>query len=158
LSDEFLTLDAHWKMYRKRRDIRLPAELRLPLSASAPRSAVTGASVRPQASQLPDQQLLGTYDALLDEFMPSSLLVSEQRTLVQTFAGANRYLHVKEGRLSSDVLDMVDAELRTVLGGALPRVFHEKRPITYKGLRCHLPDGERLVTLSARPVTSRRSG
>ena len=34
LADEFVTLHAHWKMYKKRRDIRLPAELRLPLSAA----------------------------------------------------------------------------------------------------------------------------
>jgi two-component system, chemotaxis family, CheB/CheR fusion protein len=158
LSDEFLTLDAHWKIYRKRRDIRLPAELRLPLSPGAPRWGFTGPSARSQAPRLPEQQLLGTYDALLDEFMPSSLLVNEQRELVQTFAGANRYLHVKEGRLTGDVLDMVTHELRIVLGGALPRVFHEKSPITYKGLRFRLPEGERPVNLTAKPITSRRSG
>jgi two-component system CheB/CheR fusion protein len=156
LSDEFLTLDAHWKIYKKRRDIRLPAELRLPLSASAPRW-VAGASKQTHVSRLPEQQLLGTYDTLLDEFMPPSLLVNENHELVQTFAAANSYLHVKEGRLSTDVLDMVDAELRIVLGGALPRVFHEKTPITYKGLRVKSSEGERLVNLTFKPVTSRRS-
>ena len=30
LSDEFEHLDAHWKIYRKRRDMRFPADLRLP--------------------------------------------------------------------------------------------------------------------------------
>lgn len=157
LSDEFLTLDAHWKIYKKRRDIRLPAELRLPLSASTPRWGAIGATPRSQVARLPEQQLLGTYDALLDEFVPPSFLVNEQHELVQTFAGANRYLRVKEGRVSTDILDMVDPELRIVLGGALPRVFHEKTSITYKGLRVQSTEGERLVHLTAKPVTSRRS-
>jgi two-component system CheB/CheR fusion protein len=157
LSDEFLTIDAHWKIYRKRRDIRLPAELRLPLSASPPRWAGAAAPARPPAPRLPEQQILGTYDALLDEFMPPSLLVNEQHELVQTFAGANGYLHVKEGRLSTDVLDMVDPQLRIVLGGALPRVFHERTPITYKGLRLKAPEGERLVNLTVKPVANQRS-
>jgi len=158
LSDEFLPLDAHWKVYKKRREIRLPAELRLPLSASPPRWAVANATPRGPIPRPAEQQLLGTYDALLDDWMPSSFLVNEYHELVQTFAGANRYLHVKEGRLSNDVLDMVDPELRIVLGGALPRVFHEKKPITYKGLRVRSPDGEHLVNLTVKPVASRRSG
>ena len=35
LLDEFETLDEHWKMFRKRRDIRLPADMRYPLPRSA---------------------------------------------------------------------------------------------------------------------------
>ena len=38
---------------------------------------------------------------------------------------------------------MIDPELRIVLGGTLPRVFIEKTPVTYKGLRIRLPAGER---------------
>ena len=32
IADEFETIDGHWKMFRKRRDVRLPTDLRLPLS------------------------------------------------------------------------------------------------------------------------------
>ncbi len=35
LSDEFEPLDGRWKIYRKRRDIRLPADMRLPVAAPA---------------------------------------------------------------------------------------------------------------------------
>ncbi|HXE52740.1 MAG TPA: chemotaxis protein CheB, partial [Tepidisphaeraceae bacterium] len=41
LAPEFETLDEHWKIYRKRRDIRLPADLRLPMSSAAPHIRVT---------------------------------------------------------------------------------------------------------------------
>jgi chemotaxis methyl-accepting protein methylase/signal transduction histidine kinase/chemotaxis response regulator CheB len=161
LSDEFSLVDSHWKIYRKRRDIRLPAELRLPLSAEVGpvRMQQLGAlATRSAAARQPDHQLVGTYDALLDEFMPASLLVNERREVVQTFAGAHQYLHLKDGRVSTDVLDMVDADLRIVLAGALARVGLEKKTVAYKGLRLSLPDGERLVSLTVKPVASRRSG
>ena len=37
IADEFETIDGHWKMFRKRRDVRLPTDLRLPLSTGLPR-------------------------------------------------------------------------------------------------------------------------
>jgi two-component system CheB/CheR fusion protein len=157
LSDEFLTVDPHWKIYKKRRDIRLPADLRLPLSVAAPRWIGGTSSTPSTGPRQGEQQLLGTYDALLDKVMPASLLINEHHELVQTFAGASLYLHVSEGRVSTDVLDMVDSELRTVLAGALPRVFHDKRPVTYKGLRVQSPGGNRLINLTIEPVISRRS-
>jgi chemotaxis methyl-accepting protein methylase/signal transduction histidine kinase/chemotaxis response regulator CheB len=157
LSDEFLAVDAHWKIYRKRRDIRLPADLRLPLSASAPHWVASTRGGRSLPPRLGEQQLAGTYDALLEECMPTSLLVNEHHELVQTFAGGNRYLHLKEGRLSTDVYDLVSPDLRIVLSGALPRVFHERTPITYRGLRVNLPGGERMINLTVKPVTSARS-
>ncbi len=157
MSDEFVTVDGHWRIYKKRRDITLPDDLRLTLSVAPPRLA-GGLRTRSSTLRQPDQHLLGTYDALLDEVMPPSLLVNEQNQVIQTFAGANRYLRLKEGRLSTAVLDLVDPELRIVLGGALPRVHHEKVPVTYKGVRVRLPEGERLVNVTVKPVTSRRSG
>jgi two-component system CheB/CheR fusion protein len=157
LSDEFLTLDPHWKIYKKRRDIRLRAELQLPLSAVTPRRPAGTLGTRSAAPRQTEQQLLGTYDALLEEFMPPSLLVNENNELIQTFAAANRYLHLRDGRVSTDILDMVDSHMRIVLSGALPRVFHERTPVTYKGLRVALADGQHLVNLTVKPVASRRS-
>jgi len=157
LSDEFDLLHSHWKLYRKRRDIRLPAELRLPLSATNPRTAAAGLIGRTPESAFPDQRLLGTYDVLLDKFMPPSLLINERRELVETFSGANRYLHLRDRRLSTDVLDLVDADLKTVLSGALPRVVRDKTPISYKGLRLNGSDGSHLVDVTAAPILCQRT-
>jgi two-component system CheB/CheR fusion protein len=160
LSDEFEAIGdfgARCRLYRKRRDIRLPTDIRL-------MPGLGGAHVGPppvgsgQAPPAYDSQLLGTYDALLDAHMPPSLLVNEHRAIVQSFAGGSRYLRHRDGRFSADVLDMVDAELRMALTGALQRAFKETRPIVYKGLRVRLPEGERLVTLTVKPVPNRRAG
>lgn len=158
LADEFETLDAHWKIFKKRRDVRLPAELRLPLGAGAARWAPGSLAARLAAPRQPDPPLLAAYDALLDAYMPPSLLINEKYELVQTFAGANRYLRVREGRFTSDVLELVDPELRIVLGGALPRVFHEKKPVTYRALHIPTMEGERIVNLTVKPIASRHAG
>lgn len=156
LSEEFEPIDARWKMYRKRRDIRLSTDLRLPLSIADARLRPTGIPPLPHLSQV-DTHLLGVYDAILEEHMPPSLLVDENRTLVQSFAGASRYLRLRDGRLSTDLLDMVDTDLRMALAGALQRACKEAAPIVYKGLRVQLGDGQRLVSLTVKPIRNRRS-
>jgi two-component system CheB/CheR fusion protein len=157
LEHEFDCLDTRWKIYRKRREVRLPANVRLaPLPTLRPRAA--GLPTLP-TTPVWDSQLLGTYDALLDEYMPPSLLVSEDRQLIQSFAGGSRYLRLKDGRFSPDVLDMVEHDLHMALTGALPRAFQERKPMVYKGLRVRLSDGEeRLVNVTVKPVENRRIG
>lgn len=157
LSDEFDLVHAHWKMYRKRRDIRLPTDLRLPLSAGNVRAMSSGFVGRSNEGAMPDQRLLGTYDVLLDKFMPPSLLINERRELVESFAGANRFLHLKERRLSMDVLDLVEANLKTVLSGALPRVVRDKSVVAYKGVRVKTAEGERLIDITALPILCQRT-
>lgn len=156
LADEFDHLDAHWKIYRKRRDVRLPADLRVPLSIADARLRPTGVPPLPHLSQV-DANLLGVYDALLDDHMPPGFLVDENRALVQSFGGASRYLHLRDGRASNDVLDMVDTDLRMALSGALQRATRATTPTVYKGLRVSLGDCQRLVNITVKPIRNRRS-
>jgi two-component system CheB/CheR fusion protein len=159
LEEEFEALDAHWKLYRKRRDIRLAADLRLNMGPVTGRQRPGGSpalSLAPNA--LLDIQLLGTYDALLDECMGPSLLVSDRRELIQAFAGGSAYLIHKDGRYANDVLEMAEGDLRMALAGALQRVFRELRPVSYKGVRVPLPAGERVVNVTVKPIRNRRSG
>ncbi|MFN4259461.1 MAG: chemotaxis protein CheB [Gemmataceae bacterium] len=155
LIDEFTPVDNHWKIYRKRRDIRLSPEMRQPLTATVPPRLPTE-RLATTAVTSPSPDLVGLYDALLDAFVPSSLLVNENLELVQVFGDANRYLRMKKGRLSKNILDMVDADLKTVLSGALAQVRLEKTPVSYKGLRVRFAEGERLVNLTINPFLNPR--
>jgi two-component system CheB/CheR fusion protein len=151
VSDEFEPIDQPWRLYRKRRDVRLVSDLRAP--ATPPHRPGPGL---PSAG--PDSHLASTYDSLLDEFMPPALLVSESGQLMQAFAGASKYLKFRDGRVTTDLLEVVDPELRTALTGALPRAFKELAEVTYKGLRVFPPEGEREVNVTVRPVRNRRAG
>lgn len=158
LSEEFDVLDGHWKVYRKRRDVRLPNDVKLPSAIRQANGAGVLGMPMPAAPAGLDGQLLGAYDVLLDEFMPPSFLVDEKRELIHSFGGASQYLKLRDGRFSKDVLDMVEPELRVALAGALPRAFKEQAPVIYKNLRVLTSSGEQVINVTVKPVANRRNG
>jgi two-component system CheB/CheR fusion protein len=154
LADEFDPIDTRWKFFRKRRDIRLPTEIRLSTNAAPPRARLetpTGWA----STAASDALLIG--ECLLDDCMPASLLVNERSEIVRTFGGANRFLSVQDGWFSSNMLTLLAGELRVALAGALPRAFKEMRPVAFKGLRASLPDGERMLNVRVSPFRPDRA-
>ena len=155
LSEEFEPLDYQWKLYRKRRDTRLPMDVRLPLS-----SGYSGLRTPVARLGLPDvhpadASLIRVYDALLDSHMSPSLLVDDRRRLVHAFAGAGHYLEVRDGRHSTDVLDLVHPDLRTPLAGALQRAAKQKESVIYKDVRLNTTGGLQRLKIAVNPVSQR---
>lgn len=157
LADEFDCLHEHWKIYRKRRDIRLPADMRLPLSVGTTYQRATLVPLPPKMGQLPDAQLVGAYDALLEAFIPPSLLVNEFRELLHTFGGAEKFLRLKSGRPSADLLDLVHPELRTALAGALQTATKGRTQVVFQGVPIVTQDGKHHIRLAVHPIHNRAS-
>lgn len=152
LSSEFVALDEHHKVFQKRRDIRLPAELRQPSrlrTLTSPALSPKTASLR---SGVASSLLLGVYDQLLDRYMPPSLLVSESRELVDSFGGAEKLLRIRPRRPSLDVLDMLDPEIRTTVLGALQRAINDDKPVRFAGVRLQIDEQDQLFNLSVEPL------
>jgi two-component system CheB/CheR fusion protein len=148
LHDEFDTIDEHSKIYRKRRDIALPRDLKLPLarSSAVPRAAL--ATLQRPAAVAP--QLLAAYDRLLDRFMPPSFLVDLDGMLVDSFGGVAPLLKIKPRRPSSALVDMLDDELKTVLSGALHRIRRNSEAVVRTEVT--LPGQARPFTVVAEPI------
>jgi two-component system CheB/CheR fusion protein len=148
LIDEFDTLDEHSKIYRKRRDLGLPRDLKLPLprSGTAPRTPVPavprGQSVSPA--------LLALYDRLLDRFMPPSFLVDENGNLIDTFGGVETLLKIKSRRPTQNLLDMLGDEFRVVVSGALHRVRRDLESVRFPSIAT--PGDGRHLSLVAEPL------
>lgn len=132
LARDFENIDKHWKIYRKQSDARLSLYPK-PMLQSEPRGVLAAPAAPASRSSL--SQLLSTYDALLDEVMPPSLLVNDRGELIHTFNGAGRFLRFRDGRQGLEVFDCVDADLRIVLVGGLKRALLESAPVVYKGVR-----------------------
>ena len=156
LSDEFTPLDEHWKIYRKRRDVQLLSQVRLPLGRRSTRRAAVPIDL-PRTTGA-DPLILATYDQLLDQFMPPSFLIDEDRGLIDSFGGAERILKVRRRRMSTSILDLMEGELRTIVAGAIQRAFKEQTRIEYTGLKIPDGDGERRCTMALRPMTHPRTG
>jgi len=143
-ADEFDPIEARWRVFRKLRDSRLA-------DASAFRRPV-GAVQSPSKAASPRsmKRLLASYDSLLARYMPPSLLVSPDREVLHVFGGASRYLHVKDGRPSSDLLEVLIPALKLPLAGALQRVRKAGEPITFTGVEVE----EERLRLRVEPVES----
>ena len=88
--------------------------------------------VGPARSDLgrPETRLLPVYDALLEQFMPPSFLISGQRALLDSYAGAARLLHIPERRPTGDFFELVPPSARMVLTGLFVRAVREPGPAT----------------------------
>ena len=149
LEDEFTSVDRHWKFYRKRRDVKLPADLRLPV-AGAPALRVTRPSSTSGLTREGD--LAHAYDQLLDCFVPPSVLVNDRREVLHVFGNAGKYLHFKRGRASTDILELCEGDLKTAVAGAIQRASKERTPVAYSGVAIKTEDGQQQVKLSVQPL------
>ncbi|XYH99408.1 chemotaxis protein CheB [Sorangium sp. So ce1128] len=151
LAHDFEVVNKQWRIYRKYSDRRMQVDPRFqpasPKGQSAPRSGITAPVARHPVSHL-----LGTYDALLDEFMPPSLLVNDAGELVHAFGGASRFLKVKDGRQGLNAFEMLECDLKMMLTAGLQRALKEPSAIVFKGVQAE--GGVYKVTL--RRVESRR--
>jgi two-component system CheB/CheR fusion protein len=153
LIDEFDTINEHAKIYRKRRDLGLPRDLRLPLPR---RSSVPRTLPAPVPRNVVHSQLLAVYDRLLDRFMPPSFLVDEQGQLVDKFGGVESLLKVRARRPSQNLLDLVDDDLRTMISGALHRLRRDGESVRYPAVM--LPGQGRRFSLVAEPLRDAQGG
>ncbi|MGE0400182.1 MAG: chemotaxis protein CheB [Kofleriaceae bacterium] len=155
LADEFVAIDEHWKIYRKRRDVQLLSQVRLPMARQVPRRP---GNVDIPRSTVPDPLMLHTYDQLLDRFMPPGFLLDEERNLIDSFAGAEKLLEMRRRRPSQNILDLVHEDLRPVLAGAIQRAAKDRVRVAYSGVRIPLDDGELRCSITAEPLHHPRTG
>lgn len=159
IADEFEPLEKHWRIYRKRRDVRLPIEMRSankrnnkPPLSFAPSSQLT--------APIDDSSFMSeAYDALLSKLMPPSVLVDENFQLLHVFPGSERFLRYPTGavgRQTFNVLQMVYPEIRNSIAAALQHAGRDGRVIRYSNMPNPVDKAKSLV-LIVEPVTLRSS-
>lgn len=137
LAEEFDVIDRKWKIYRKRRNVRLAPEGRMPLTA---RRLPTRGRM-PVLSQLRssgESHWLRIYDRLLDRHIPPSLLIDDKQVLLHSFGGAETYLKVQSGRASNNILRMVHDGLKTPVSGAIQQALRDGRLVSFTGVQVNL--------------------
>jgi two-component system CheB/CheR fusion protein len=158
LLHDFATIDRHWRMYRKFTDVRIPVEGRLQTARSMDGRLGQQIQLPPAATRVSAAHLVGTYDALLDEYMPPSLLVTERGELVHTFNGASRFLSHRDGRPGLSGLDAVGEDLKLVLVGGLKRASSEPAGVLFKRVQLELSGGSAAFDIMIKRVGGRGRG
>jgi two-component system CheB/CheR fusion protein len=155
LLNDFETLDKHWRIYRKVTDGKPLMNER---SSSGSRGGLAIRGTQPSLPRYAPSSMLGTYDALLEEFIPPSVLINESGELVHTFGGANQFLKVREGRVGLDLLEMVSPHLKMILLGALPRARRQAEPVILSGVRASDDQPDQPFKITVRQLRPRGPG
>ena len=152
LSDEFRPLDRRWRIYAKRRDVRLPLDAVSGVGLSAHRPARTSGAAAPPRDGRHAQSLLAVYDRLLDRRMPPSILVDDRHEILHVFGGAERFVRSRGGRRSNDLLDAVDESLRRPLAVALQHAVRKREAVRYAGILTDGEDGPQSLRITVEPI------
>jgi two-component system CheB/CheR fusion protein len=150
LAHGFQVLDKHWQLYQKNAEVRTPVAL----GASMP-AAERSPAIPPPPARQPLAELLATYDVLLGDLMPPSLLVTARGEVVHVFGGASRFLRIKDGRPGMSLHDLVDGELKTVLGGAIKRAIDDPGALAFSGIHAGGTDDPRPYKITVRAIRPR---
>ncbi|MCP5146337.1 MAG: PAS domain-containing protein [Gammaproteobacteria bacterium] len=153
LSEEFEVAERQWKIFSKRRDIRLPPAIRTDESTSAyEKDALLRWSNRAHPRNLVgrDVTMLRSYDILLERYVPPAVLLDENGRLVHTFNKASEYLRPRPGAASLSIMDLVHPDLRMAVSTGLQRATREPAGVRYGGIRVRMSDDDvRIVRVTA---------
>jgi two-component system CheB/CheR fusion protein len=154
LKDDYDAVEERYRLYRKVRDARRVESVKLPFLRGF--AAAPSAPRPPPRAGISDNQLLSIYDRLLDRFMPPSFLVSEDRELIDTFSGAERFLRLRGRRPSHGFLDLLPEAARAVVGGLIQKAVNDSTPVHYAGLEMPVGGVRSRVDVTAEPIDNRR--
>jgi len=145
LEAEFTPLERSWKIYRKVRDTRLPMELRMNLSPAAGRALARSAMPG-------DLRVSRAYEALLNRFVPTGILLNEKREILHVFGDAEAYLRAPSGRMSSDVVSLTRGDLRLALSSAIQGAMKRGEKVVFGGIKFRRDGKETLLSITADPI------
>ena len=154
LAHEFLELDRHWRVYSKKRDIRLPESTRMPITPmldTVIRERTSPSFVDSAKQVKPEPWLTTAYEDLLARHVPPSLLVNDFNELVHCFGDARKLLTPPEGKSTNNILKMLENDLSVSVNAALHRAKSESVPVVFEGVRVKLDDVQRLFRVTVEP-------
>jgi len=156
LANEFKTLDRHWKIFSKIRDSRLVSELRSPLvfQPSKHQRLPGGTAAGGHFSEL---KVGRVYDLLLNQLIPSGILVNERFEAIHVFGDAAQFLRAPKGRVTTDLISMVEGNLRISLMTALRNAQQRQTSVNYKSINQQLGESTCLLDLVVDPLLDSHS-
>ena len=109
----------------------------------------------PRVADKPAAERLGPADLhqrLLEQYAPPSVIVRDDHHVLHMSERAGRYMQIRGGELSHDLLMLVRPELRPDLRTALHQAMRDRRNVEVHGILVALEDRTATVDISVRPV------
>ncbi|MDP3879414.1 MAG: chemotaxis protein CheB [Dehalococcoidales bacterium] len=146
--DLFTTVDSKWRIYRPVHKQGAPHAI---FTGQPALGEITDASALPLPVAKPPAG--PTSEQILLEALPPSIIVNRDYKVIYTHGNTGKYLHLPEGNPSSDLLGMIDTDLRLALTTALHEASQEQKEVCREGLRVKHNGETQSVKLKVRPLS-----
>ena len=133
VSSEFNALDTKWKIYQKRRDIRLPVQ-----NKTIPKMPHSLVLHRPKPTNSQSNTTLiqeHTLQRILQESNSTILLIGSDNRLLHVYGDSSQIIKPLLGEVAKNVTKMVVSPLQLPLSTALHRAKKEQKTIVYNNLK-----------------------
>ncbi len=92
------------------------------------------------------------YTQFLEMFLPASVVINENDTILHFFGNYSDYLHLAPGKATLNFFSMVCEDLSLVAATAVSRCRAEHAPVTYTDITVDCPQGRRVIDLTVQPI------
>ena len=133
LEDEFITVNKKWKIYKKRRNIRLP--LAVKNLHNRGRTSLLHSSRQTSTKSIYEPMLEETLATVLGDRQALCLIVNREHQLLHVYGNSQDILNIPQGKLTREVISMVIPALKLPLNTALHRAKKENQPVLYTGIQ-----------------------
>lgn len=154
---DFEAINSRWRVYTK---IGASAAVRLATTAKRNALEPTNAETRsfstpPQRMPLPQLPRLPTgYATLIENLVPSGVLISAQYEVLHVFGDARLWLRAPVGAMSNDITLMVAPELRVVISTAVDKSRSEKKTIVFPHVKTFEGGKDAKTSVHVKPLFS----
>lgn len=159
MSNYFSTIDAKWKIFRNKETKKRPLVDDFSMISTGVKLASTnlGDEYLRRVSRN-NWEMEDIYVHLIEQCLPSCIVVDEFSELIQVCGEAGRFLKVPKGRVTNDIQRMVPTEISTAIGTAINKVKKEKTTVTYTNIRTNLLKKQTTINLIVKPLFTKKSG
>ncbi|MGD1702635.1 CheR family methyltransferase [Dapis sp. BLCC M229] len=145
LSEEFVTLNSRWNIYRKRRDVQLSLTHLTQKPVVLP-TIDPSKQTKINRSRF-DQMLVEVFRLGFGERKVTCLLVNLDNRLLNVFYNDAELLQIPVGEANLEVTEIILPELKLPMGTALHRAKRDKQTVLYTGIKLYHNDREESITL-----------
>ncbi|MEO0975215.1 MAG: CheR family methyltransferase, partial [Pseudomonadota bacterium] len=159
--NDFSVVNSEYKIFTKRTTRRVPtgAYTTSPIDRAVIPETQFARGARPHRAEVGGRPigLVRAYDALMEDYMPPSLLVTAAGEIAHTFGKAFEYLMPQTGVASLYLSDVIHPDLRVAIISALRKIQSSPENLRYAGIRVKLEQEVRTVDVIVRHLKQRAS-
>jgi two-component system CheB/CheR fusion protein len=147
LEQEFMPLNTQWKIYSKRRDIKLSLTQLVTRQPAIVRTSMS--SIVPNKFNLPrfEQLLEEIFKQSFESRLITCVLVNRDNRLIHVFYNTADLLEISLGEVDLEITKIIHPDLKLPLATSLHRAKRNQEPVLYSGIKINRNHQSEMVRL-----------